>query len=397
MIPLLVSDYTLATCLGHGVAPTRAALEAGRSGLVLCEFETAKLDTWIGVVAGLDAVELPAALQRYHCRNGRLALLGLQCDGFLARLREAILRYGARRVAVLIGTSSSGILDTEIAFRSLDPVTGRLPANFDYAATHNLFAAANFLREFLGLEGPAATISTACSSSAKVFAAAARLIEADVVDAALVGGIDALCLTTLYGFTSLELTARGPCRPFDENRNGISIGEAVAYALLERVPDSLDSHAVLVAGAGESGDAYHMSAPHPEGLGARLAMQKALAAARLEPDAIDYINLHGTATPANDASEGRAVNELFGSGVACSSTKGATGHALGAAGAVEALVCAIALEAGTLPASANTQKLDSSLELDYLLATRRAPLRHALTNSFGFGGSNCSLVLSRAG
>ena len=210
---------------------------------------------------------------------------------------------------------------------------------------------------------------------------------------ALVGGVDSLCLTTLYGFASLQLTSATPCRPYDAARNGISIGEGAAFALLERVQETPAGDALLLLGVGESSDAYHMSSPHPDGLGARMAMAAALESARLRPDDIDYVNLHGTATPANDAAEGKAVAALFGDRVPCSSTKGATGHTLGAAGAVEAVVCALALSNDLLPGGVNTESLDPDIPVDYLLKSRPGRLRRALSNSFGFGGSNCSLIL----
>lgn len=396
MTPLLISHLTATTCLGRGLGPTRAALESVASGLKHCDFETVRLDTWIGEVAGVDDIKLPAALARHDCRNNRLALMGLETDGFADAVRAAIGRYGRRRIAVILGTSTSGILQMELAYRRRDAVTGALPGDFIYATTHNAYSVVGFTREYFGLEGPAVAVSTACSSSAKVFAAAARMMACGLIDAAVVGGVDSLCLTTLYGFNSLELTAPVPCRPYDAGRNGISIGEGAAYALLERAPASLDADALLLLGAGESSDAYHMSAPHPEGLGARLAMERALADAGLSPADIDYINLHGTATPANDAAEGKAVVALFGNSVPCSSTKGATGHTLGAAGAVEVAACALALRHGFQPGSPNTETLDPEIPVDYLLKTRAAPVRRALTNSFGFGGSNCSLVLGRA-
>ena len=396
MTPLLLSRFTATTCLGRGLAATRAALESAASGLKHCDFETVTLDTWIGEVAGVDDVKLPAALARHDCRNNRLALMGLETDGFADAVRAATGRYGKRRIGLILGTSTSGILQMELAYRRRDAATGALPADFSYATTHNAYSVAGFAREYFGLEGPAVVVSTACSSSAKVFAAATRMMACGLIDAAVVGGVDSLCLTTLYGFNSLELTAPAPCRPYDANRHGISIGEGAGFALLERAPASLDADAVLLLGAGESSDAYHMSSPHPEGLGARLAMERALADAGLQATDIDYINLHGTATPANDAAEGKAVVALFGDRVPCSSTKGATGHTLGAAGAVEALFCALALRHGFLPGSPNTDTLDPAIPIDYLLATRTGSVRRALTNSFGFGGSNCSLVLGRA-
>ncbi|WP_137920671.1 beta-ketoacyl-[acyl-carrier-protein] synthase family protein [Hydrogenophaga sp. 2FB] len=392
MKPLSLTATTATTCLGVGLAAHRAALHDNRSGLQPCTFETVDLPTWVGEVPGVDDHPLPAALARYECRNNRLALLGLHADGFEDRVRAAIARHGAGRVGVFMGTSTSGILQTELAYRERDPVTGALPAAFDYAATHNPYSVSELLREHLGITGMAVTISTACSSSAKVFAAAARQLELGTIDAALVGGVDSLCLTTLYGFASLELTSREPCRPCDVDRDGISIGEGAAYALLER-GDAAEPGAVWLLGTGESSDAYHMSAPHPEGLGAQRAMQAALRSASLDAGAIDYINLHGTATPANDSAEGKAVAALFGPRVPCSSTKGATGHTLGAAGAVEAVLCAIALVDGFVPGSPGTRTLDPAIPINVPLQGAPAPLRHALTNSFGFGGSNCSLVL----
>jgi 3-oxoacyl-[acyl-carrier-protein] synthase-1 len=393
--PLLLSAYTATTCLGRGLDATRLALREGRSGLTPCAFETVQLDTWIGEVPGVDDEKLPAALATYDCRNNRLTRMALETDGFADRVREAIARYGRTRVGVFLGTSTAGILQTELAYRRRDPETGALPDDFHYRTTHNSFSLAEFTRDYFGLEGMAMAISTACSSSAKVFAAAARQLELGTIDAAIVGGVDTLCLTTLYGFASLQLTSTQPCRPYDADRNGISIGEGAAFALLER-SDAPAAGSVLLLGTGESSDAYHMSSPHPEGLGARLAMEAALRSAGLNTADIDYINLHGTSTPANDAAEGKAVAALFGASVPCSSTKGATGHTLGAAGAVEAIVCALAITDGFLPGSPGTLNLDPAIPVDYLKQGRTGRVRRALTNSFGFGGSNCSLILGVA-
>lgn len=395
MTPIPLSAYTLTTCLGRGLDATREALRHERSGLAPCAFETVTLDTWVGEVSGLDHQVLPEHLRRYDCRNNRLVQMGLETDGFGDRVREATARYGADRVGVFLGTSTAGILQTELAYRRRDPVTGALPEDFDYRCTHNAFSLAEFTRDYFGLQGMAMAISTACSSSAKVFAAAQRQLALGTIDAAVVGGVDTLCLTTLYGFASLQLTSTRPCRPYDGQRDGISIGEGAAFVLLER-PGTLAPGTVMLLGVGESSDAYHMSSPHPEGLGARLAMEAALRSAGLAPSDIDYINLHGTATPANDAAEGKAVAALFGDRVPGNSTKGATGHTLGAAGAIEALICAIALTDGRVPGSPGTGALDASIPIRYQLHGEDRPLRHALSNSFGFGGSNCSLVLGVA-
>lgn len=393
--PLQISASTLSTCLGHGLDAHRLALREGRSGLKPCDFETVRLDTWIGEVDGIDAVTMPSALSEFDCRNNRLALLGLHADGFADRVCEAVDRYGPARVGVFLGTSTSGILETEIAYRHRDPVSGALPSSLSYHGSHNPFSVTDFTRRYLGLEGMALTISTACSSSAKVFAAAARQMALGVIDAAVVGGVDSLCLTTLYGFASLQLTSTQPCRPFDPARDGISIGEAAAFALLERPgtgPRSNDASGWLL-GVGESSDAHHMSAPHPQGLGARLAMEAALRTAGLQPSDMDYINLHGTATPANDAAESLAVSGLFGDRVPCSSTKGATGHTLGAAGAVEAVVGLLSLADGWLPGSPGTVDFDPVMGIDYRRQGGAARIRTVLSNSFGFGGSNCALIL----
>jgi len=397
MRPLLLKNFTAVSCIGRGLEQTLNSLLAERSGLDRCAFETVDLATHIGEVAQVDAQRLPADLKRFECRNNRLAELALRQDGFLPAVQEAAGRWGRQRIGVFIGTSTAGILQTELAYRERDPVSGALPATFDYGATHNSFSVADFVRRRLQLEGPAMTVSCACASSAKVFGSARRMIEADLIDAAVVGGVDSLCLTTLYGFHSLQLCSSGPCRPFDVARDGISIGEAAAVALLERLPGALNSDQVLLLGIGESSDAYHMSAPHPEGRGERRAMQAALSSAGLEPGAIDYINLHGTGTPSNDRSESQAVTGVFGPTTPCSSTKGATGHTLGAAGALEAVISALALQHGLMPGGVQTAHIDPTLTAHYITQNRRAPVARVLSNSFGFGGVNCSLVLGRAG
>jgi 3-oxoacyl-[acyl-carrier-protein] synthase-1 len=397
MNPVWLRHYTAASALGLGRNATQRTLEEGRCALAPCHFETAQLSTYIGTVPAVEAVRLPKALAAYDCRNQRLAQLGLLQDGFDEFARERIARWGAARVGVFMGTSTGGVLETEIAYRHRDANDGSLPAGFEYRRAHNAFALSDYVRQALGATGPAVTICTACSSSAKVFAAAARMLAAGLIDAAVVGGVDSLCLTTLYGFHSLQLTARGPCRPFDLEREGLSISEAAAFAWLERPgPDPADGD-ILLLGAGESSDAHHMSSPHPEGAGARRAMQAALDAAQLRPSDLDYINLHGTGTSANDAAEARAVQSLFGSELPCSSTKGASGHALGAAGALEAVICALTLQSGLMPAGLNTRTLDPALRVHYLTRNRRASVAHVLSNSFGFGGANCALLFGRAG
>ena len=392
MKPIALSSYTMTSCLGAGLAATRRAMREGVSGLAPLDFETVKLDTFVGEIDGVDDVRIPASLAGFDCRNNRAAELGLSNDGFIDAVSEAARRRGAARIGVFIGTSTAGILQTELAYRRRDSSDGSLPADFDYRRTHNTFSPAEYVRERLGLKGPCAAISTACSSSAKAFASAARLMDAGVIDAAVVGGVDTLCLTTLYGFNSLELLSAEPCRPYDEHRAGISIGEAATFFLLERNADAQ----VELLGTGESSDAHHMSSPHPEGLGAQRAMRTALESAGLDAGAIDYVNLHGTGTHNNDSAEDRAIVAIFGQRVPVNSTKGMTGHTLGAAGAVEAALSAIAIEEGLIPGSPGTRTIDPALHARYECRARPAKVDRILSNSFGFGGSNCSLVLGRA-
>jgi len=395
MQPLVISRFSVVNSLGAGSAPMLRALREKRSGLAPCGFETARIDTYVGPVPDLDDFRVRPDLQDYDCRNNRLAQLCLEQDGFAREIAAARDRYGAGRIGLYLGTSTSGLHTTELAYRRRDPKTGALPADYRYAKTQNAYSLGEFVRRYLGLSGPGFVVSSACSSSAKVLGNAARMIAAGVCDAAVVGGVDSLCLMTLYGFHSLGLTSAGPCRPYDVDRDGISIGEGGGFALVERA-NRVEPGAILLLGVGESSDAYHMSTPHPEGLGARIAMQQALDSAGLEPSDIDYFILDGTATESNDASEDKAVFEVFGGQTPCSSTKGATGHLLGAAGITEAIVSILAIEHGFLPGSANTRSVDPALKSNYLLENKQAKVSRALSNSFGFGGSNCSLVLGVA-
>ena len=396
MTPLAITAGTLTTALGAGCAATLAALQAQRTGLAPVRFEAVPLPTWTGEVAGVDAIRLPAHLAEFDCRNNRLAWLGLQQDGFVDAVAGARARWGASRVGVFLGTSTSGLLQTETAYRHRAPC-GALPADFRYGPTQNTYSLTAFVAAALDLQGPGWVVSTACSSSAKVFGNAARLIAAGLIDAAVVGGVDSLCLTTLYGFNSLELLSADICRPFDAARNGLSIGEAAAFALVERdgEPGRAPPQGWLL-GVGESNDGHHMSTPHPQGAGAIAAMRGALADAGLQAAEIDYINLHGTATPSNDAAEARAVAQVFGPAVPCSSTKGATGHTLGAAGGVEALIALLAMRHGLLPAGLNVQQPDAALQVNYLHENRHAGVRRVASNSFGFGGSNAVLLFGAA-
>lgn len=393
MKPLAITEFTAVSALGHGRDAHLAALQAGRSGLAQQDFETATLGSWLGVASGIDELAWPAGFEAYDCRNNRLAELGLRADDFAAAVRRARARFGPARIGVFLGTSTSAILSTEVAYRHRDPATGALPADLHYAETHNTYSVARYVRARFDLTGPAFVVSTACSSSAKVFANANRLIALGVIDAAIVGGVDSLCMTTLYGFHALELVSSDICRPWDADRAGLSIGEAAAFALVER---ESPQPAAWLLGAGETSDAHHMSSPHPEGAGAAAAMRAALADASLQPTDVDYLNLHGTGTPGNDAAEDQAVRAVFGDRLACSSTKGFTGHTLGAAGGLEAVISILALQQGLAPAGLNLRTPDPALHAHYLREARQQPMRVVASNSFGFGGSNACLVFGGA-
>lgn len=392
---LVLSHFTSTTAAGCGNQENLDALKNGRSGLRKNNFLDVELDTWIGRVEGTEIQQLPNHLLQYQCRNNQLAWLALHQDGFHTQIEQAITRYGADRVGIFLGTSTSGILSTELAYQTdAFQQSQRLPDTVCFQEQHNSFSVAGFVRHYFHITGPAQVVSTACSSSAKVFASAARYIELGLCDAAIVGGVDSLCLTTLYGFNSLELVADDCCRPADKDRRGLSIGEAAAFILLEKEEATdTEQEAVYLQGYGESSDAYHMSSPHPEGRGALQAMQAAINQRQLDAQSIDYVNLHGTATPVNDLMEDKALSQLFSEPVACSSTKGWTGHTLGAAGAVEAIYSAFCIQHDFIPQSLNTRHVDPDFTQPIVMTQRYTPVHTVATNSFGFGGNNCCLIL----
>lgn len=391
MFPIVISAYTSTSALGPGIEAMGAALRDRQTGLQPCSFDT-RLKTWAGMVEQVDEVKLPEALSLFNCRNNRLAQLGLEQDGFVDRVNAIREQYGAHRVAVILGTSTAGIHETELAYQRRDPETGLLPGDYHFETTHNLFATTQFVRRYLQLTGPAMMVSTACSSSAKVFASAWRLIASGECDAAVVGGVDSLCFNTLHGFSSLGLVSETPTRPCAPDRSGISIGEAAGFAIVERPEMAAQHTGLALYGYGESSDAYHMSTPRPDGAGAALAMERALQCANLKADAVAYINMHGTASEVNDAMEDKAITTVFGSNTPASSTKGWTGHTLGAAGITEAAIVFNALRTGLLPGTLNTQEVDSSFTSRIILENEMASPSYILSNSFGFGGSNCSLI-----
>lgn len=394
MTPLAVTAYTATSAIGHGLDAQLDALQSARSGLRPNDFSSAPLDCWIGRVDGLEASPLPAEYAIWECRNNRLAWLGINQDGFIDAVRSAVARYGAGRIALMLGTSTASIGETEAAYRRLD-ADGGFPDDMLRPAIHAPHSLAAFLTDALGLSGPCLTISTACSSSAKVFANAERMIRLGLVDAAVVGGVDTLCDSVLFGFNALELVSAQPCRPFDAARNGISIGEAAGFALLERLEAAPDAPRLL--GYGEASDAHHMSTPHPEGLGAELALRDTLARAGISAAQVDYINLHGTASQKNDEVEAALVTRAFPPRTRSSSTKGFTGHTLGAAGIIEATIALQAIAHGLVPGNLGGQTPDAGCGPQFAWTNEHQRVDVALSNSFGFGGNNACLAFARAG
>jgi 3-oxoacyl-[acyl-carrier-protein] synthase-1 len=393
---LFVTDCGVITSLGRGKGTVAKALFVGSDrGIALREDLVPGRAIEVGAVRE-SLPRLPSTLSLFDSRNNRLMQMAL--TEIAGSIEEAKSRYGRDRIAVILGTSTSGIAEGENALKAYRH-DGAWPEGFDYRLQEsgNL---AEFAARSLGLTGIAYTIATACSSSAKVFASARRLIRAGLADAAVVGGADTLCRMTLNGFTSLEALSKGRCNPFSVHRDGITIGEGAAAFLLDQVPGP-----VRLLGVGETSDAHHATAPDPEGRGAGLAMRQALDDAKLAPSDIAYVNLHGTATPLNDAMEAKAIANLFGGQIPCSSTKAMTGHMLGAAGGCEAAFLWLTLNPETNPENLLPPHLwdgvpDPVLPALNLVAagthfSRRGPVS-MLSNSFGFGGSNMALILGSA-
>ncbi|MCL1132165.1 beta-ketoacyl-[acyl-carrier-protein] synthase family protein [Shewanella sairae] len=398
--PIAITHLGLCTPLGQSPQTALDNLVAGSTdGMQWRDDLLFERSVLVGQVP-FELPQIPSALAQFDTRNNQLTMLIAQ--QIQPAVEQAKKHYGSQRIGIVIGTSTSGIATGESALSELHS-QGEFPRDYDYAK-QELGDTSQFLQAYLDLTGPSYTVSTACSSSAKVFASATRLLNAGVCDMVIVGGVDTLCQLTLNGFHSLESISTGHCQPFSQNRDGINIGEGGALFTLEKV--SLDKaateHAAIVlSGFGESSDAHHISAPHPEGRGAVEAMQAALTMAGLQPKQIDYLNLHGTATPKNDAMESRAVQQVFDQTLpACSSTKPLTGHTLGAAGAIEAAFCYLLLshynQQQYLPPQVwDNQRDPNDPSLPLVKPQTQAKLTHVMSNSFAFGGSNASLILSR--
>jgi 3-oxoacyl-[acyl-carrier-protein] synthase-1 len=389
---LYLNDMAMIGPIGAGSADVLARLLAA---------DASGMEPYAGLLTGRSTVvgrvheDLPPLapdLAELDCRNNRLLARALdQISAPVARLRDT---FGADRIAIVLGTSTSGISAGEeaLAVRARE---GRMPEGYHYRQ-HEIGTAAEFAARYLGLTGLRYTISTACSSSAKAFASAWRLLDAGRCDAAIVGGVDSLCKLTLNGFDALESLAPGRCNPFSANRRGINIGEGACVFIVSKLPA-----AVRLAGVGESSDGHHISAPDPSGRGAEVAIRAALAQAGAPPDAVGYVNLHGTATPKNDEMESQVMARVFGVDVPCSSTKSLIGHALGAAGALELGFCWLLLSAANverrLPPQAWDGARDPSLPPINLVGEGTRWERDLfVSNSFAFGGSNAAVAVGRA-
>jgi 3-oxoacyl-[acyl-carrier-protein] synthase-1 len=389
-----LNDLGMVSAVGDSKAEMlKRVLSGDRTGLALTELLVTGNPVYVGEVrAKLPMVDKIHSV--YDCRNNQLLLAAL--DQITGTVNDVIRRFGADRVGVVIGTSTSGLSSTELAWAAVAK-TGKKPEQFHYKQ-QQLGGGADFLAKHLGIKGPAYAISTACSSSGRAFASARRLIALDLCDAVIVGGADSLCRFTVQGFVALESVSAGLCRPFGLHRDGINIAEAAALFVMSKEPGP-----VQLSGIGASSDAHHFSAPAPDGKTVMKAMSVALQEAGKAANAIDYINMHGTATPLNDAMESRSVFNIFPGSQAVRSTKGMTGHALGAAAAMELGICWLLLTAddpsGELPPNINGDELDPSLpKLNFVRPGQYLgrKINACQSNSFAFGGNNVSIVVARA-
>lgn len=385
-----ISDLGIINALGAGKsAVLDSLLEEEQSGMLPTGPLLTGRESMVGTVRQ-PLANLPPEFSDFDCRNNRLLVAAVtQIEDRVADLRS---EYGPQRIGVLIGTSTSGIAAGELAMDELT-ANGEMPADYHYRQ-QEIGTAAEFLTRYLRVDGPRYTVSTACSSSAKVFASARRLLAANLCDGLVIGGCDSLCKLTVNGFDALSSLSKGTCNPFSVNRDGINIGEGAALFVLTR-----SEAPIRLAGVGESSDAYHMSAPDPSGNGAELAIRQALDNANVAPDLIGYINLHGTATPRNDEMESRVIERIFGSEMPCSSTKSQIGHTLGAAGAQEIGLCYLLLDGRDrrLPRHLWDGDADPALPTIGLTTNESRWDRDLfMSNSFAFGGSNVSVIIGRS-
>lgn len=394
---VVITGFSAVNAMGRNTADVLRALDAGRSGLAT-PGDRLPIETVVGAIPG-ELTSLPTGLEAYDTRLARIGTMAL--DDMRDAVDRALVRWGKKRVAVLIGTSTGGLDATEVAYRawaeSGGTEGGKLPADYRLDTKHDFNALGELYGKILGTSGPTYVVSTACSSSGKVHASAMRLMRAGLVDAALVGGIDSLCRMTLHGFRGLGILSENACRPFHEGRDGINIGEGAALMLLERESAGTSAEDLFVLGVGESSDAYNMSSPDPSGRGAREAMERAMSAGGLVKEDIDLLIAHGTATPQNDVAESAAIVATFGTELPVVSTKGYTGHQLGAAGATSAVFAAHAVRTGRAPASLGAEDgVDPAIHVNVASQASARRIDHVLVNAFAFGGSNVCLAIGRA-
>jgi 3-oxoacyl-[acyl-carrier-protein] synthase-1 len=378
-----ITAHAACCALGMHSAELLDALYQGRTGLFASDFSSG-IGTALGALPG-SLPQLPARLREYDTRVARMA--AQLCEPLQQPLRAAVRRYGASRVGIVVASSTAGLEASERAHAEWTAEAG-LPGWYRLERSHAFHALCDVLRALSGARGPGYVVSTACSSANKVFGSAQRLLRAGLVDAVLVGGIDTLCQITVRGFHSLGILSAAPCRPFARDRDGTSIGEGGALLLIERAGDA---H-VGLRGVGECCDAHHMTQPAPDGSGASAAMQAALADAGLHPAQIDHVNAHGTGTPLNDVAEARAIESVLGCDVPVVSTKGATGHMLGAAAAIEAVFAIAAIERGQLPPSLGSTPRDPAVSLNIVSEACARACRNVISNALAFGGSNASVI-----
>jgi 3-oxoacyl-[acyl-carrier-protein] synthase-1 len=378
-----ITAYSLCTALGTTTKAAITRLSQQQSGL-----KPRPLGSLGEVACGVIAETLdpvPRSLGT-DTRQHRIAWAGVRQIG--DAIERCCARWTPARVGIVIGTSTGGIEATEQTYAHAVR-HGSFPAEFDLRRHHAMQATVELVRAAARSRGPAYVVSTACSSSAKAIASAQRLLDGDAVDAVIVGGVDSLCELTLRGFASLEVISMAPCRPFSSERCGINLGEGAGFLVLERRGEAL----VELVSVGESNDAHHMSAPHPTGLGARLAMERALRSGGVAPEGVRYVNAHATGTILNDLAEAQAIRSVFGSSMTVVGTKAYTGHTLGAAGAIEAVVSVVSIEQGWIPASLGSDPVDLQLSVTPVVRRTHGESDYVLSNSFAFGGSNAAVLL----
>jgi 3-oxoacyl-[acyl-carrier-protein] synthase I len=388
--PIFVTDYAMVNVAGRDTQSALDAIFVGTQKFASPSAAFAHAEQAnVGEVLSLEAV--PEVESRYHTRM--LALAWMAARPIARRVAEAVRKYGSQRVGLLIGTCTGGLEASERAFHARDQTIG-FPAGYRFDDQHALHWIGAHLARYFGLACPAITISTACSSSAKALAAAMRMMRHGRLDAAIVGGADTLCATTINGFLRLGAMSPRVTQPFAKARDGMTLGEGAAFMLLDHERPMAPELALEMAGYGESSDAYHLSAPHPEGHGAFAAMAGALRDAGCGASEVDHVNAHGTGTPHNDSAESAAILRLLDPGVLVSSTKAVTGHLLGAAGVTEAIIACEALRRQMAPMTV-TGPLDPACAVNVVVRPTAAPLRTVLSNSFGFGGSNASVLIRK--